>query len=174
MKLTKKNQLFIVTGASGVGKSSACEVLLQKETRYIVMESDLLWSSYYDKPENDYHEYRELWLNVCANISQIGMPVVLCGCATPDQFEKCKGRDYFTEIICIAVVTDKSELEKRMREGRNITDENWIEGSCNFNRWLMEHAEKTTPNMILVDSTNKSIELVATEIDAVIVKYKKE
>lgn len=43
MKPDKKFPLFIVTGASGVGKSTMCEILFKKETDYIVLESDILW-----------------------------------------------------------------------------------------------------------------------------------
>ena len=43
-KLTKKQPLFIVTGASCVGKSTLCNELFINEKEYIVMESDLLWN----------------------------------------------------------------------------------------------------------------------------------
>lgn len=168
MEPTKKNRLFIITGASCVGKSAACEVLFQQEKDYIVMESDLLWSDIYNTPENDYREYRELWMRICANISQVGMPVVLCGCATPSQFEVCDARKYFSEIIYIVVVADEAALEKRMRVGRNVSDENWIQGSIGFNHWLMENASLTTPNMLLVDSTGKTPTETANALDSLI------
>jgi hypothetical protein len=167
---TRKNKLFIITGASGVGKSSACEVLFQKEADYIVMESDLLWSDQYNTPDDGYLAYRELWMRLCANISQIGMPVVLCGCATPDQFEACQMRESFTEIIYIAVVADPDELTRRMSEGRMITDENWVRSSCEFNQWLIDHANDTSPHMMLVNSTGKTVPEVAAEIDMLIHK----
>ena len=44
MKPTKKQPLFIVTGASCVGKSTLCNKLFINEKEYIVMESDLLWN----------------------------------------------------------------------------------------------------------------------------------
>ena len=109
---TKRNKLFVISGASCIGKSTACEILFRNEKDYIVMESDLLWSERYNTPENNYREYRELWMRLCCNISQIGMPVVLCGCAVPEQFEVCDARKYFTEIIYIAVVAEKYELIK--------------------------------------------------------------
>ena len=96
MRLKKKMPLFIVTGASCVGKSTACQVLLDSETDYIVMESDLLWSGHYNTPEDGYKAYRELWMNVAAHIAQIGKPVVLCGCAVPEQFENTAARVLFT------------------------------------------------------------------------------
>lgn len=168
MEPPKKNKLFIITGASCIGKSTACEVLFKKEKDYIVMESDLLWNNVYNTPDNNYREYRELWMRVCSNISQIGLPVVLCGCATPEQFEICNARKYFTEVIYIAIVADNVELEKRMKLGRKITDENWIHGSCQFNEWLLNNATNTTPNMILVDTTDMSPEETATKINEII------
>ena len=98
MTPTKKLPLFIVTGASGVGKSSLCEELFRRETEYIVMESDLLWEERYNTPEDNYAAYRSLWMRVCANIAQSGKPVVLCGCALPEQFESRPERNLFTEI----------------------------------------------------------------------------
>lgn len=168
MEPTKMNKLFIITGASCIGKSAACKVLFENEKDYIVMEGDLLWSDIYNTPDDDYRAYRELWLRVSSNISQIGMPVVLCGCAVPDQFEPCIARKYFTEIIYIAIVAEEDTLIKRMKQGRNVTDENWISSSVQFNDWLKSNATKTTPNMILIDNTNKSPEQAASEIDKII------
>jgi len=102
------------------------------------MESDLLWNESYNTPEDDYRAYRELWLRVSANISQIGKPVVLCGCATPKQFEVRNARRLFTNIYYIAVVCNDEQLEQRMRIGRGVTDENWVKNSLEFNRWLKE------------------------------------
>jgi hypothetical protein len=96
MEPTKRNKLFVISGASCIGKSSACKILFKNEKDYIVMESDLLWPKIYNTPEDNYRSYRELWMRICGNISQIGMPVVLCGCATPEQFEVCDARKYFT------------------------------------------------------------------------------
>lgn len=44
MKPTVKQPLFIVTGASGVGKTTLCEELFRREKDYIVMESDIIWN----------------------------------------------------------------------------------------------------------------------------------
>jgi predicted ABC-type ATPase len=168
MEPTKRNKLFIITGASCIGKSTASEILFKNEKDYIVMESDLLWSDVYNTPENNYRAYRELWIRICSNISQIGMPVVLCGCATPEQFEVCDARKYFTEIIYIAIVAEENELINRMMCGRAVNDENWIKSSVHFNEWLKNNAAKTTPNIILVDNTRISPEETAKQIDEII------
>jgi hypothetical protein len=168
MEPTKINKLFIITGASGIGKSTACEILFKNEKDYIVIESDLLWSNVYNTPEDNYRTYRELWMSICCNISQIGMPVVLCGCGVPEQFEVCDARKYFSEIIYISVVAEENELINRMKYGRNVTDEDWINSSVHFNEWLKNNADKTTPNIILVDNTKMTREETAKEIDEII------
>ncbi len=168
MEPTKVSKLFIITGASGIGKSSACEVLFRNERDYIVMESDILWSEIYNTPQDNYRAYRELWLNLCANISQIGLPVVLCGCVTPDQLEICEARKYFSHIVYIAVVADEKELTHRMKSGRNITDENWIKSSTQFNKWLIENAANTEPPIRLIDATCLDINETAIKIDSLI------
>ena len=165
---TKRKDLYILTGASGIGKSTAAEILFQKEKDYIVLESDLLWDERFNEPETNYRQYRELWLSMCSNISQIGLPVVLCGCAIPEQFELCDARKYINNIYYIAVVATKEVLEERMRYGRNIKDEGWIKSSVEFNEWLKANADRTSPIMELIDSTNKTASAVSEEIEIII------
>ena len=165
MKPTKKLPLFIITGASGVGKSTICNILFQNEIDYIVFESDLLWNNIYNTPEDDYRKYRETQLRVCANISQIGLPVVLCAGGIPKQFETCRQRNFFTNIHYLALVCDNSLLEERMRTGRKITDENWIKSSVDFNNWLKENADKNEPPIKLLDITKFSPENAAKTVD---------
>lgn len=158
MKPTVKQPLFIVTGASGVGKTTLCEELFRREKDYIVMESDIIWNDFYDTPENNYRMFRKIWMNLCASISQSGKPVVLCGCNTLEQMEDLEERQLFTEIHYLAVVADDKTLLRRMREGRGITDQGWIDSSVHFNRWLRENADKTAPKITLLDETERTLE----------------
>lgn len=166
MKPTRKQPLFIITGASGVGKSTLCEILFRKETDYIVMESDILWQGMFNTPEDDFEGYRKLWMRLCASISQIGKPVVLCGSAVPQQFETREERALFTEIHYLAVVCTQQALERRMRFGRGIADENWISSSRDFNAWLQANAEKTQPKITLLDTTERTPQQAADIADA--------
>ena len=165
MKSDKKLPLFIITGASGVGKSTVAQMLFDKEDRYIVLESDLLWNDIYNTPEDNYENYRKLWLRMCSNISQIGMPVVLCGCVTPEQFEIHNERQNFTEIHYLAVISDEKTLNSRMKDGRNIQDENWIKSSVDFNKWLIDNAKLTNPTIYLLDTTNMTAKKAANITD---------
>ena len=152
MNPIRRMPLFIITGASCAGKSTMCEALFRDEKKYIVMESDLLWNDIYNTPDDDYKAFREVWMRVCKNISQIGMPVVLCGCAIPKQFEPLDERKSFTNIHYLAVVCDDDVLEKRLA-ARRVTDANWIRSSLEFNAWLKEHARETNPPIYLLDNS---------------------
>ncbi len=165
MTPTNKQKLFIVSGASGVGKSTACELLFKQETDYIVLESDLLWNDMYNTPEDEYFAYRKLWLNLCANVSQIGLPVVLCGCAIPSHFEEKDERELFSQIHYVAIVSEFDKLDMRMRDGRNISDEGHLKSSADFNEWLKENAKNTNPHMHLIDNSYLTAEQTAEQID---------
>jgi ABC-type dipeptide/oligopeptide/nickel transport system ATPase subunit len=88
--------LFILSGASGTGKSTVSLALADKMKEVVVMDSDILWRRELEQPGTDLREYRETWLRVCKNISQSGKPVVLCGAAVPEHFEACVERRYFS------------------------------------------------------------------------------
>lgn len=153
--------LFVITGASGVGKSSTCLALVAKTKDFVVMDSDILWRSEFDQPATDYRNYREMWLRVCKNISQAGKPVVLCGASLPEQFEQCIERRYFSEIHYLALVCSDEALESRLRSRpawRNSSDEEYIKTHVAFNRWLKENARHTEPPMSLLDTSEITVD----------------
>ena len=153
--------LFVITGASGTGKSSTCLALAARTKDFVVIDSDILWRSEFDQPETDYRNYREMWLRVCKNISQAGKPVVLCGASLPEQFEQCIERRYFSEIHYLALVCSDEALESRLRSRpawRNSSDEEYIKTHVAFNRWLKENASSTQPPMSLLDTSEITID----------------
>ncbi|MDR0531255.1 MAG: ATP-binding protein [Oscillospiraceae bacterium] len=166
MKPTKRLPLFIVTGASCAGKSTACEILFREETDYIVLESDVIWNDVYDTPDDDYRAYRQVQLRLCAHIAQAGKPVVLVSGTTPKQQEPLPERALFCEIHYLAVVCDDDTMLDRVTSGRNIADQAHLTSSLHFNRWLKEHAAATTPPMQLLDNTNLTPEETAKKVDA--------
>ena len=152
--------LFVITGASGTGKSSTCLALVAKTKDFVVMDSDILWRSEFEQPDTDYRNYRESWLRVCKNISQAGKPVVLCGASLPEQFEQCIERRYFSEIHYLALVCSDEALESRLRSRpawRNSSDEEYIKTHVAFNRWLKENAGNTEPPMSLLDTSEITV-----------------
>jgi AAA domain len=83
--------LLIVSGASGVGKSTVCHHLLGQLNDVVLLDSDILWRPEFDQPEDHYRDFFETWLRLCKNISQSGWPVVLfgAGVGVPENMDPC-------------------------------------------------------------------------------------
>lgn len=153
--------LFIVTGASGAGKTSLCLELVHALKGCVVLETDILWRPEFATPEDNYRGYREMWLRVAKNVSQAGRPVVLCGSATPEQFEVCSERRYFAALHYLVLVCDDDALAQRLRSRPNWRQSQapeFVERMVRFNRWLKENAAATAPPMTLLDTTSISID----------------
>lgn len=159
--------LFIITGASCIGKSTISSKLQQEYDKVVVMESDILWNGIYNTPEDDYRQYRELWLRVCKNISQSVNPVVLCGCAIPEQFEVCAERRYFSDIHYLAVVAGDEKLKERIEVRpayRNCDGDEFVNSQLQFNNWFKENYDKTNPNITLLNNSNQTVEQSVCEV----------
>jgi len=153
--------LFVISGASGVGKSTICLALAAKTKDFVVMESDILWRPEFNEPATGYRNYREMWLRVCKNIAQAGKSVILCGSGVPAQFEECVERRYFAAIHYLALVCRDEVLESRLRSRpswRGSSNEEYIRTHIAFNRWLEENAQNTKPPMSLVDTSEITID----------------
>jgi len=152
--------LFIITGSSGSGKTTICLELIPLVQECVILESDILWGAFPADPENNYRDYRNLWLRVAKNVGQSGRPVVLCGTATPEQFEACPERRYFSTLHYLTMICDDQLLEERLKQRpvwRQSGSTESIKGMIRFNRWLREHASSTYPPMTLLDTSHRSI-----------------
>jgi broad-specificity NMP kinase len=159
--------LFIVTGASGTGKSTIALELLSASKQFVSIDSDVLWDNRYNSPESNYKEYRELWLRMAKNISQSGKPLILCGTAMPEQFESCLERRYFSKLHYLALVCDNAELETRLKSRpswRESGNQDFINGMVSYNGWLIENGPNNEPKIDLLDTTNDSPGATAKKI----------
>jgi len=153
--------LFILTGASGVGKSTVCLKLAARMKDVVVMDSDILSHSEFDRPETNYREYRETWFRVCKYISQAGKPVVLCGVGEPAQFEQCIERRYFSELHYLALICDDQIHASRLQNRpmwRGSSRDQFIQEQVEFNRWLLDNAKFTEPPMTLLDTSELTVD----------------
>lgn len=153
--------LYVVTGASGTGKTAIALQLAGELKNAVCLESDILWRDEFNKPEDDYKDYRNLWLRLAKNINQAGKPVVLFGSATPGQFEACAERRYFSDIHYLALVCDQQVLTERLkaRPGwRKSGNAEVLQRMCQFNQWIKENADNTVPAMTLLDTTKMSLD----------------
>lgn len=165
--------LFVISGASGAGKTTVCREIVPRLPDCVCMETDILWRPEFNTPEDGFRAYREMWLRVAYNIGQSGRPVVLFGSGEPDQWEHCVARRYFAGIHYLALVCDPSMLEARLRarpEWRGAGTDDFVERMLEYNGWLSQHARSTHPPMTLLDtstiSVHESVERTAAWIRA--------
>ncbi|SEN97801.1 AAA family ATPase [Paenibacillus sp. OV219] len=159
--------LFIVTGASGAGKSSLVLQLSSITKDFVVMETDILWDNRYNEPDTNYRDYREMWLRMAKNITQAGKPVVLCGSTTPEQLEDCVERRYFGEIHYIALVCESGLLEERLRSRpawRGSSSDDFIKGMVGFNQWFIEQGPINSPRIVALDTSHDSPQDTARKV----------
>jgi hypothetical protein len=154
--------LLIVSGASGSGKTTVCQVLLGKLSSVVLLDSDILWRPEFNRPETNYRDYFELWLRMCKNIAQSGRPVVLfgAGVGVPENMERCVERRYFSCLHYLALTCDDDVLAERLRKRplwRKSSDSAFLEQQVRFNRWFKDNAGSTTPTIDLLDTTHTSI-----------------
>jgi len=155
--------LLIVSGASGVGKSTVCHHLLGKLDDVVLLDSDILWRPEFDRPEDHYRDFFETWLRVCKNISQSGQPVVLfgAGIGVPENMEPCVEWRYFSELCYLALTCKDDVLVERLQrrpQGSKSREPAYIKTHVQFNRWFQEHGSQAQPAVELLDTTGLSIE----------------
>jgi hypothetical protein len=64
--------LFVVTGASGAGKSTIAPALRSRLRECVVFDKDLIWGASWDQVYNN-------WLRIAYSIAQGGRHTVICG-----------------------------------------------------------------------------------------------
>jgi predicted kinase len=152
--------LFVLSGASGVGKSTVCYELAGTMPDVIFMEVDILWQPAFNTPDDDYRGFRESWLRLAKNISQNGPKVVLCGSAVPAQYERSPERRYFSQIHYLALTCDSATLTARLQarpSWRQSSGLGFIDQMCAFNQWFLDNATQTDPPITLLDTAGLTV-----------------
>ncbi|SHJ46946.1 hypothetical protein SAMN02745136_00109 [Anaerocolumna jejuensis DSM 15929] len=65
----KAMPLFILTGCSGVGKTTTAQELIQRDTKFIVMDADFLYNIMPHNSEADYKNWVEQIMSLSKNNS---------------------------------------------------------------------------------------------------------
>lgn len=93
--------LFIVTGASGSGKTYVIKELRKIMADYDVFDPDNI----VEFIGHDWEKMRNIWLRVARNIAQSGRMSIICGTMMPWDIEKCvdfpfSRRVYYLNLHC--------------------------------------------------------------------------
>lgn len=157
----KSLPIFILTGCSGVGKSTTALELMQRETDYIVMDGDI-----FGILGEDYQYRAEQLLNFSKNIMQVGKPILWTMAGALEKLNNTYNSRFIKEFHFLALVCDEKDLCYRMREGRKIENEQWIQASVEHNNYLKTHDEIDDVYYDSYDITGKSVSEVADYVDA--------
>jgi hypothetical protein len=68
--------------------------------RCVALESDIQWSRVPASADDDDHSRRNVWLRLAKNIGQASLPIIRCGTALPDQFERFPEQRSFARPRC--------------------------------------------------------------------------
>lgn len=153
--------LFVLTGCSGVGKTTTAQALLQRETTYLLMDAD-----FFGFMGEDYQARAEQVLNLSKNLMQSGKPVLWTMAGALEKLDRTYHRRFFRSIYYLALVCDVDDLRHRMRVGRAIQDEEWIQRSVEHNAYLMRHDSIEGVGYDRFDITGKSVDEVADYVDS--------
>ncbi|WP_238162550.1 nucleoside kinase [Cohnella sp. AR92] len=151
--------LFIVTGASGSGKTYVVNDLRQIMPDYEVFDTDSL----IEVMGHDWEKIRMTWLRIAREIARNGRMTILCGTQMPWDIEKCADYPAFRHVYYLNLHCKEEAREKRLRE-RNWTDE-MIRNHLDFANALLEIAAKEfDPPMPTIDTTELDASAVASRI----------
>lgn len=164
--------LWVVSGASGSGKTSVCNHLTGRLEEVVLLDSDILWRESFNTPETNYRDFFETWLRMSKNINQSGRPVVLfgAGAGVPENLEKCSERRYFSTIHYLALICSDDALTERLKSRpawRGSDQSGFIDNQKQFNHWFMNYnSSDLQPEIRLLDTTHISVEKTSQEIAA--------
>ena len=136
----KKLPLFIITGCSGVGKTTTAQCLISMGIDAVVLDSDY-FHGMFENSESGYQSKVEKLEDLSKSIMQCGYPVIWTMAGNLDMLNKAYNRRFFSDIYCIALVCSEHSLRQRMEKGRGITDQGWIESSVDYNNYFKNHSK---------------------------------
>lgn len=160
----KKLPLFILTGCSGIGKTTTGQVLQEISTEAVVLDADMFYNVMPHETDEDYYAQVEQIGSLSKNISQSGRPVVWTMAGNLDKVNKTYHRRFFEDVHVLALVASEKELRRRMEEGRGITDTHWIQGSVDYNAYFLKNKSLGDMPFETLDTDQKSVEQVAAEV----------
>lgn len=160
----KKLPLYVLSGCSGIGKTTTAICLQKMTSDFVVLDGDMFYNIMPHETEADFYAQVEQIGSLSKNINQCGKPVVWAMAGNLDKLPNTYNSRFFSEIKVLALVCDEQSLRARMTEGRQITDEGWINGSVQYNQYFRTHDKIGETAFDTLDTQNRSVEEVAADV----------
>ena len=158
--------IFILSGCSGVGKTTTGQELLRRQTDFIVLDADIFYNIMPHETVEDYMAQTEQMLSLSRNLMQSGKPILWTRAGCLDLLPHAYNSRFFSAIHCLALTCEESALRKRMREGRGITDKGRLNSSAEYNRYFETHDRIGEQAFETLDITHLSVSEVADRVEA--------
>lgn len=149
--------LFIISGASGVGKTTTMRLLKQEISNMVFLDGDIMTKAHFSCPKENENIFR-----IFKNIHQNGLPVVLSTCLFPQHFENSLEKRYFSKIHFLALYCSERDLLKRLSKRpkwRHKISSPFVE----TNRWVKSQLKHNT-QMTFFNTSEKSPVEIKDEI----------
>ena len=109
--------------------------IIRRKAEFTVLDGDMFYNIMPHETEEDYYDQVEQIGSLSKNLMQTGLPVLWTMAGNLDKLSKTYNSRFFREIYCLALVCEEELLRARMRDGRGITDEGWIQSSVDPGIW---------------------------------------
>lgn len=153
--------LWIVTGASGVGKTTVVTALRALLPDWEIFDTDIIHAA-------DWQQHRSNWLRLAHAIAQNGRYTLLCGTMLPQDVDRCDHRPLFSKIYYLNLHCDDATRSARLLARplwRHCNTPEFIEQHRQFAHWLLDHAATDfDPPMPTLDTTHTTPQMIAQEI----------
>lgn len=167
MKDNTKLPLFIITGASGSGKTTVVPHLREHLPEFDVFDID---EEILTNAVGDWQIVKNIWMRIASHIAKSNRMTILCGTQMPWEIKKSEDYKEFSQIFFLNLHCDDSVREKRLLE-RGWSNE-LIKEHNKFAKWLIENADKEyDPPMVMIDTSNTSVNKVSLEVKDWVEKY---
>ena len=131
--------LFVVTGASGSGKTTILPLILDRlGGECVVFDVDWLIDPMGRAARDgqvDWQAFRDAWLHVAHGVAQNGLATLLLGPFFPEQLDGLPGRAWVGDIHYLVFDCHDDERRRRM-EARPAWRNRDIGAQIDFARWL--------------------------------------
>ena len=156
----RRGPLLLLTGCSGVGKTTTAIRLFGMPKDFAVLDGDM----FYIPDDSHLLSILEKVCNLSAAFNQQGTAILWTMAGGLDCIKDTYHRQFLSEIKCLALTCEPDELRRRMTEGRHITDERWLEGSREYNEYFRTHDELGELRFDKLDITRLSPAAVAEQV----------
>ena len=157
----RRGPLLLLTGCSGVGKTTTGVALSLMHKDFAVLDADMFYLP------NDREIISGMLEPVCrlsAAFNQQGTAILWTMAGGLDCIKNTYHRQFFSEIKCLALTCEPDELRRRMTEGRGITDERWLNGSREYNEYFRNHNELGDVHFDKLDITHLAPDDAAEQV----------